>query len=394
MKIGVAGPNDLSLLRDLFPQDVQIPKTISFPLIADLVRSFHNRGHEIAVFALSPAITTSLRIRGRRITAYICPQRRPRYQMLDFFRSERRGLRDAMRGAGCDVIHAHWTYEFGWAAVASGVPHVVTAHDIPTVVLRFARHPYWIEKPLLAWSVLRSAKSLTAVSPYVADALKSWTKKALGIVVVPNGVTKDVFDLSSERLSRQPEECFTFGSILNEWSERKNAKRLLEGFAVVRREFGTKVRLVMFGGSYGRGESAEMWAMRRGLADGVEFMGSQPYRMLMQRLAQMVDVMVHPALAEAHCMAVNEAMAIGVPVIGGASCAGVAWALDNGEAGLLVDVRSGASIAQGMRGLIVDSGLCARLGQAGRRKALAGFRLEQTVEKYEQVLMDAQAAQR
>lgn len=394
MRVGVGGPIDLHLLADLFPAGEQIPNTYRFALTANLARGIHTRGHEIAIFALSSEVQQTVRIQGSGITAYVCPQRRPRSQMSDFFGEERRALRTAMRKAGCDVIHAHWTYEFGAAAVESGVPHVVTAHDIPTVVMRFARHPYWIEKPLLAWPVLRRAKSLTAVSPYVAKALRKWAKNTNEIAVVPNGVTKDVFDLSSERLSCRLDSCFTFASILNEWSDRKNAKRLLEGFAVVRREFGRKVRLMMFGGAYGQEEAANRWAARRGLADGVEFVGLQPYRTLMRRLAQEVDVLVHPAVAEAHCMAVNEAMAIGVPVIGGASCAGVAWALEQGKAGLLVDVTSGAALAEGMRGLTVDSALCARLGQAGTNRALAEFRLELTVEKYERVLKDAQEAQR
>jgi len=37
--------------------------------------------------------------------------------MLDFFGQERRLLADAMQQSGCDVIHSHWTYEFGAAAV-------------------------------------------------------------------------------------------------------------------------------------------------------------------------------------------------------------------------------------------------------------------------------------
>ena len=63
------------------------------------------------------------------------------------------------------------------------------------MVLRFARHPYWIEKRLLACLVLRKARCVTAVSPYTAAALRSFVRPPRGIVVIPNGVTQDTFDL-------------------------------------------------------------------------------------------------------------------------------------------------------------------------------------------------------
>lgn len=97
MKIGVAGPIDMSLLRDLFSSCSTIPNTYSFAFTANLARAFYNRGHEIALFTLSREVASTRCISGDRITAYICPERRPRCQMLDFFRQERHGLRDAMR---------------------------------------------------------------------------------------------------------------------------------------------------------------------------------------------------------------------------------------------------------------------------------------------------------
>src|ERR1041384_530363 len=155
MRIGIAGPIALSSLKSLFPQNAKLQAIPGHPLIHTLAERLHQRGHDIVLFTLSPSVTKTHFVRGNRIQAYICPVRRPRWQMLDFFSRERREVRNAIRQSRCDVVHGHWTYEFGAAAVDSGVPHVVTAHDDPRVVLRFARHPYWLVKPLLAFSVLR-----------------------------------------------------------------------------------------------------------------------------------------------------------------------------------------------------------------------------------------------
>jgi glycosyltransferase involved in cell wall biosynthesis len=389
LRIGIAGPLDLRLLRDLFPPGVELPNTYKFPLTAHIARALYDRRHEIVLFALSREVKNTQRIDGEGISAYICPKRRPRSEMLDFFRGERHGLRDAMRAAGCDVIHAHWTYEFGSAAVESGLPCVVTAHDNPTAVLRFARHPYWLEKPLLAWHVLRKARCLTAVSPYVAQALRRFVKPGREIIVIPNGATPDIFARYEERNLRPVGETFRFVSVLNGWSALKNGARLIEAFGILRKGFGERVELSMFGAGHEPGGPAQQWARQRHLEPGVEFVGSQPYGTLMTRLAKSADVLVHPSREEAHCMAVTEAMAMAIPVIGGMNSGGIPWALDYGKAGLLVDVESPSSMAAGMRTLLEDNSLRGVLAQSGHQKALDEYQLVGVTTQYENVLAKA-----
>jgi len=67
----------------------------------------------------------------------VSPMRpRPRHRALDLFAAERAGVRQAMEEDPCDLIHAQWTYEFALAALATGQPTLVTAHDAPWRVLR------------------------------------------------------------------------------------------------------------------------------------------------------------------------------------------------------------------------------------------------------------------
>ena len=389
MKIGIGCPISLTPLRQLFPAKTAIPAVWSFPLTGAIAAELHRRGHEISIFALSRDVDQTRIIEGDRIRLYVCPQRRPRWQMLDFFRGERRALRDAMLSSGCDVIHAHWTYEFGAAAVASGLPHVVTAHDVPMVVLRFARHPYWLEKPWLAVPVLRKAQCVTAVSPYVAQELERFLRPQKDIVVVPNGVGPEVFALASRHAAKRSKDITTFASVLNGWGPLKNAKTLIQAFALLRGKLSGLVQLRMIGSGFEKGGPAERWATRHDSVAGVHFVGPLPHSEVLMTLADEVDVLVHPSLEEACCMAVNEAMAIGLPVIGGEKSGGIPWELANGEAGLLADVTTPSSIAKAMKHLISNEGISQELGASGRRRALVEYELNRTVSHYEDLLARA-----
>lgn len=378
MKIGIAGPVTLSMLQDLFPSGTPLPPVYSFPLIALLARKLRERGYEIAVFALSSEVRETQFFRGDRIEAYVCPQRRPRWQMADFFRGERRALARAMSDSRCDVIHAHWTYEFGAAAIESKLPHVITAHDNPFAVLRFARHPYWFERPLLGFPVIRKAKHITAVSPYVAASLCR-IRRRNDIPVIGNGVPAGIFELHSRR--KKADGRIVFAAVLNFWNGLKNGRHLVEAFHKVHAR-RSRIQLRLFGFEYGPQGPAAEWTRARGVDSGIEFCGTFAHHYLLQTLAEQVDILVHPSLEEAHSMAVIEAMAMGLPVIGGEHSGGMPWTLGYGRAGMLVDVRSPEAIAQGMQTLAEDRQLRDALAMEGRRLALSEYFIDRTVDRY------------
>jgi glycosyltransferase involved in cell wall biosynthesis len=380
MKIGIAGDITLSMLQDLFPPGTSMPHTLSVPLIASIARGLHQRGHEIAVFALSREVNETQFYKGTGVEAYVCPQRRPRLQMADFFRAECRALTDAVRESGCDVIHAHWTYEFGTAAIRSRMPHVITAHDTPVAVIRYARHPYGLERALLGFPVIRNARHITAVSPYVTASLRR-IRGSDDVTTIVNGVGPEVFAMNS--LRKQPTRGeVVFASVLNYWHGRKNGRRLIQAFALVRARLGISVQLRLYGIDFAPDGPAAVWARAHGVDSGIQFCGPAAYKEMLAAIATEADILVHPSLEEAHCMAVTEAMAIGVPVIGGKRSGGIPWALAHGKAGLLVDVRSPSAIAQGMQKMAEDYPLRESFGAEGRALALRDYQMEPIVDRY------------
>jgi L-malate glycosyltransferase len=140
---------------------------------------------------------------------------------------------------------------------------------------------------------------------------------------------------------------------------------------------------VMFGAGHGPGQEAEKWASVKGLADGVEFRGNTEYSELLRYLRVAVDVLIHPSLEEAHPMTVCEAMAIGLPVIGGIASGGVPYTLAQGKAGVLVDVRSPAAIVKAMKYLAEHEHIRHNLSRASRDIAKEKFHLHTVASQYE-----------
>jgi glycosyltransferase involved in cell wall biosynthesis len=96
----------------------------------------------------------------------------------------------------------------------------------------------------------------------------------------------------------------------------------------------------------GPDQAAERWARRRNLQHGVEFKGSVAYNQVLDFLETEADLMVHPSLVETQGLVLVEAMACGVPVIGGLDSGAVAWTLEGGRSGYLCDVGDERALGQ------------------------------------------------
>jgi glycosyltransferase involved in cell wall biosynthesis len=288
-----------------------------------------------------------------------------------------------MREDPCDLIHANWTYEFALAALGSGKPTLVTAHDAPFRVLRYSRDAYRALRTLMALNVARTAGTMTAVSADIAGHFRRFLGHREPIDVIPNFLSDEVFALGADRMERR-QTGPVFASVLTGWGKMKNGAAALQAFASVRERF-TSSKLLMFGTGFEENAAAHLWASRKGLTCGVEFIGSVPHSELLKRLADEVDVLVHPSLVEALSVSVMEGMALGLPVIAGEQTGGMKYLLEGGQAGVLVDVGSVPELAEAMIQLGCDSSLRQRFGVAGRKSALLRFRADIVIPQYERV---------
>lgn len=389
MKIGIAGHISKASIAHLVDGDVRdLPHGYSggAPLLGTLIGALLERGHSITAYTTSSDLPLSERVTatGDRFKITFCPARPRSFRYsdghwgraTDAFKHERIALSRAMQDDAPDLVHAHWSYEFAMAAIESGLPHLVTCHDAPQVVLRYMPNLYRLVRYFMARRVLDQARHLTAVSPYLHQKIGHYSR--VPITVVPNPLPAHPETLAAPTRQYDPAHP-RIAMVLNGWGALKNPQPALRAFALLRRRFPT-AELSIMGSDYGPGGKAEAWAQSQGLAEGVHFMGSQPYHTLIAKLAQ-TDLLLHPSLEETFGMSIAEAMSLGVPVVGGQTSGAVPWVI--GECGHLVDVRSERAIAEAAIELLTDSQRLNSLRVAARSAAMSRFSRDAVVSAYE-----------
>lgn len=396
MRIALVGPFNGGSLREQFPalgEGAGLPPGYpGAPLMTTLARALVDRGHEVA--AISTCYSTPVaqlepfrhweRRAGRNLDVYFCPQRPRSFRgnagrpgrAVDSFRFERDGLRAAIDHFQPELIHAHWTYEFVWAALDSGVPTLATAHDSPWRVLRFMPNLYRLVRYAMARRVIRRCAHLTAVSPDLERDLRGWSPRP--ITVVPNPIANSMFE--SPGCEPRALESRTLVMALNGWIHLKNGANALRAFQQARKA-DRSLRLLCFGADYEPDGAAHRWANAHRCAEGVEFRGPTPHHQMMDEFRRSM-ALLHPSRLEACSMSIGEAMSLGLPVIAGSRTGGVAWQLDGGRAGVLVDVDNAKSMAQAIVSLSADAATWTRLSAAARTRARQLFRLEPIVDAY------------
>jgi glycosyltransferase involved in cell wall biosynthesis len=222
--------------------------------------------------------------------------------------------------AGADVVHFPLTIE----VPRTGMPTVVTLHDLQHLDLpeMFPRAERAFRAVLWHRS-LRGAQRVITISPFVRDrALARLGLDQSRIRVVPLGI-------DHERLRPGTGEREPFLLYPARRWPHKNHERLLEAFALVRRD-RPDLRLVLTGG----GDF-------RGMPDGVEARGQVGVAELVS-LMQRASALVFPSLYEGFGLPPLEAMACGCPV----ACSNTASLPETvGNAARLFDPRDPSAIA-------------------------------------------------
>jgi glycosyltransferase involved in cell wall biosynthesis len=209
--------------------------------------------------------------------------------------------------------------------------------------------------------VMRKGGGFSVNSPYLYDKVRRVTKQK--VLLTPNAIPAEWFlEYDKKRSS-----SFEIVSINNGFRGRKNVARLIEAFALVRKEF-SDARLTLIGHGHEPGGEAYLWAQERDLLQNISFKGLLSNSEIMDIL-DVSDLLAHPALEESFGMTLVEAMARKVPVLGGQSSGAVPWVLDQGRAGKIVDVTDSISIAAGILAIGRNEALWARYSTSGYQHA-------------------------
>jgi glycosyltransferase involved in cell wall biosynthesis len=230
---------------------------------------------------------------------------------------------------------------------------------------------------------MRIARKLTTVSPYMRDALMPFVSKEIG--VIPNPIPPQIAQRPFNAASTLSMTAPVVVMVANGWDALKNPQAGLHAFAKLRTEIsGATLRL--FGSGFEQGEVGQRWAQEQGIAEGMEFAGGLPYANLLEEIAN-ADVFLHPSLEESFGMVVAEAMALGVPVVGGKNSGAVPWVV--GEGGVLIDVTNADDIAHALHSVLTDAGKWQRLRAAAYQSSQSRFTPRVVADAYEDVYRQA-----
>jgi glycosyltransferase involved in cell wall biosynthesis len=206
--------------------------------------------------------------------------------------------------------------------------------------------------------------------------------------VVPVGVDATVFG-PRPHIARVPGRLMTTASAD---VTMKGLAPLLEALAKVRTEV-PEAHLVVIGKPKVKSRIPGL-IDRLGIGDAVEFVSGVTTERIVELYAE-TEVACVPSLYEGFSLPAVEAMACGVPVVGTTGGAVPEVIGRDGETGLLVPPGDPDALAAGIRRMLADPELRARIGAAGRARALDKFTWRATavgtVEHY-RALLDEHAA--
>jgi glycosyltransferase involved in cell wall biosynthesis len=160
----------------------------------------------------------------------------------------------------------------------------------------------------------------------------------------------------------------------------KGQRILLRAVLALQRQ-GLRFRVTLVGRGDER-EALEQFARAHQLP--VTFTGALAHDPTLA-LVQTADIFVLPSFAEGIPIALMEAMAARVPCVSTTAC-GIPELIRHGEEGLLVPPGDENSLAEALRRLLEDEGLRAQLGEAGRRRVLADYNLEENIPRKARLL--------
>jgi glycosyltransferase involved in cell wall biosynthesis len=234
-------------------------------------------------------------------------------EAASYYASARRVADRLHEEVGFDLIHAHFTYPDGVAAVQLG-----KRYGVPTVITEHAPWGPWLERqPLIRRQMLFAGDKVSAhiaVSRAVRKQIAHHTGRPDKVRVVPVGVDGREFPLANGHHKRDPDQILYVGHI----NTVKGVDTLLAAMKILLRH-RPSAKLVLIGGTFYRAKQRladGMVALARdlGLNGQVQFLGARKPADIARYMHES-SVLVLPSRSESFGCVLVEALACGTPVV-------------------------------------------------------------------------------
>jgi glycosyltransferase involved in cell wall biosynthesis len=279
-------------------------------------------------------------------------------------------------------------HERNYDTVFSFLVHANTIAAIASVGCRHVRFVQSIQttqpRPRWHWVVQSIAQHSTGtiVVPTESTARVAMDRAhvpARKIVVVPNAIDPDAFEMSSVPIdSPRPYPVGFIGRL----DRVKRVPHLIQQLHALRQTFpATPVHLHIFGEGDQRWRiEAEINLLHLNKEVTIHGQIDRPQDALKQ-----IGVLVLPSIAEGFGLVLIEAMAAGVPVVA-SNVPGIRDVVQHERTGLLVDLKDDLQMAFAIMRVIEDESLRRKLIENGRREVVERFSWPAVIELYRRVL--------
>ena len=349
--------------------------------IRNLLKHLTAFDHESTfVVICRPEDQAEIRALGRRYVAI--PEAAKPYSIREQFAIPAR-----LAAAHADLFHApHYV-------LPPLVPcrSVVTIHDcIHLMFPQYLPHrpAYLYARASLSIAARRAARILTVSETSKSDILRYCNVPAERITVIPNAIDDRLATHPDEENVRRTRERYQldgpFALYVGNIKPHKNLERLIDAFHIVRREGFDRLKLLIIGDQISKFPRLRRAVDRYKLHKHVRFLGFVGDDTL-AALYRLATVFVFPSLYEGFGLPPLEALANGCPVVT-SNVSSLPEVV--GDAAVLVDPYSAASIAAGIQQVLTDPELRETLRVRGLERARQfswEASVRRTVEVYHEV---------
>ena len=277
-----------------------------------------------------------------------------------------RAVRKKLNQIQPDIVHGQGTeHDCAISAVFSGFPNVLTIHGNMRLIAKVNRvKPFtfhWLAARLETLTLPRSA-GVVCITRYTEEAVRDLARRTW---VLPNAVDGSYFDVDAQPRPEEPPKILCIGFVCH----RKNQNRFiqaLDALALKRRfnlVFLGEVRPENpYGAEFLRLVAARPWCKYAGFAD----------RQTLKAHFREASLLALPSLEDNCPMAVLEAMATGVPIVG-ARVGGVPDLIEEGVTGVFCDPVDSQSMCAAVDQALTNSSGSREMARNAKRYARERF---------------------
>lgn len=290
-------------------------------------------------------------------------------RVLSFFYTDKKQIHTFLRKEKFDVVHGQGMNSYGYYAVTSKLPHVLTVHlfednpfkeiftskKISGFTLFYALLTYLQQKILF-----KKAKTIISISPFIKQKLLE-INKHYSIHEIGNAVSQIFFD---EQISKKYTTNNNYVLYVGSICHRKSILELLEAIKITKE---VKLKIVSFTNSGSYYNEVIKYIEENELSNRIELLGAA-YNEKITEIIQGCSFLVLFSKQETSPMVIAEAMASGKPVIA-SNIDGIPFMIEDNKTGFLVEANNIKQLSEKMNTMMSNNELRLKMGGQAKKYA-------------------------